>query len=214
MHAMARLAAHLRTLLFGLFTGAVAAAGAIVAFIAFVHPTRGRQLPDPPALIERVREVARLESLDVAVYKKVAFQPDPQPADSLLGQMATWALYTADPPEGRAIVFADAHLGLDVSKLEAGSIVVSGETVTLVLPPVTTSVEIRPGETEVVRSNLDSAGTASLLEKARWEIKADVEHDAALRAKARASAERALRALFLAAGFSRVEFTDRALPAA
>lgn len=202
---------HLRTLAFGLAAGGIASVAAVIALVALIHPARRAPLPDPPALIERIREVARLESLDVAVYKKVAFQPDPTPADSLIGEVARWATYSINPPEGKAIVFADAHLGLDLSRLDADSIRVSGDTVTMALPPLTTSIEIRPGETEVVRSNLDSANTAALLDKARFEIKADVERDAALHAKAEAAAERAIRALFLAAGFHRVDFVG-ALP--
>lgn len=211
---MKSLFAHLRTLLVGLVAGGVVSlAGAVLAFALLWPRHAPRQLPDPPSLVERVREVARLETLDVAVYKKVTFAPDPKPADSLFGEVATWATYTVNPPEGKAIVFADAHLALDVSKIDASSIRVHDEVVEMVLPPFTTSVEIRPGETEVVRSNLDSAKTSQLLDKAKWEIQADVDRDASLKARARASAERSIRALFVSAGFKDVKFVD-ALPTA
>ena len=214
---MASLIAHARTLFVGLIVGAVVSLGGAVMIAALLWPRHAaRQLPDPPSLVERVRDVARLESLDVAVYKKVAFAPDPKPADSIVGEMANWAVYSMNPPEGKAIVFADAHIGLDVSKIDASSLRVHDEIVEMVLPPFTTTVEVRPGETEVVRSNLDSANTSQLLDKAKWEIQADVDHDAALKARARASAENSLRALFLTAGFRDVKFVESlpAIPAA
>jgi hypothetical protein len=69
-------------------------------------------------------------------------------------------------------------------------------------------VELRPGETEVIGSNLDSAETARLLELAKVAFERELQADRALQAKARAAAEQALTALLLQVGVERVEFVD------
>lgn len=211
---MRSLVAHLRTLALGLAFGGVLSAGAILLLLAVFHARPAPLPPDPPSLVERVREVARLETLDVSVYKRVAFAPDPPASRSLAGDVATWATWTIDPPEGRAIVFADVHLGLDASKIDARALAANDDEVVMTLPPIVATVELRPAETEVVRSNLDTTQTGLLLDKAKWEIQRDVAGDGALKARARASAERALRALFLSAGYDRVRFVEPLAPAA
>lgn len=168
-------------------------------------------LPDPPAVASRIREVARLEVLDVALYKKVTFSPEPAEADSLWGEVAGWLRHTFRTPRGKAIVFADAHLGLDLARLDAGAVRVAGREVSVVLPPVRATIELRPGETEVIGSNLDSAETARLLELARHAFQREVDADRALRERARASAERQIRALLTTLGFEAVHFVE-ALP--
>ena len=150
---------------------------------------RAPERPDPPAVVVRIREVARLETLDVALYKKVSFSPEPAAADSLWGDVAGWLRHAFRTPRGKAIVFADAHLGLDRA-----------------------TVELRPGETEIIGSNLDSAETARLLELARDAFQREVEADRGLRERARTSAERQIRALLQTLGFSGVHFVD-VLPA-
>src|SRR5512141_586920 len=85
-------------------------------------PARAAALPDPPAVVMRIREVARLEALDVALYKKVTFAPEPTPAGSLWGDVAGWLRQTFRTPQGKAIVFADAHLALDLGGLDARSV--------------------------------------------------------------------------------------------
>jgi hypothetical protein len=174
---------------------------------------REKALPDPPSVAIRVREVARLEALDVALYKKVTFSPDPSAADSFWGDVGGWVRHTFAKPHGKAIVFAEAHLGLDLEKLGPGGVEVVGRKVYLVLPPIRSTVELRPGETEIVGSNLDSAETARLLELAKVAFERETEADPGLRARARASAERAIRALLSGLGFEEVHFVD-ALPAA
>ncbi len=164
--------------------------------------------PDPSAVATRVREVARLEALDVALYRKVTFSPEPVEADTAWGDVAGWLRHTFRTPRGKAIVFADAHLALDLSRLDASSVRVTGRAVELALPPVRATVVLRPGETEVIGSNLDSAETARLLELARAAFERDVNADAALRARARGSAERALRGLLLTLGFAEVRFVE------
>src|SRR5437764_837175 len=73
----------------------------------FTH--REEKLPDPPALVLKVREVARLETLDVSLYKKIDFSPDPQPTGSTWADVVQWASYSLRPPRGRAIICAGAH---------------------------------------------------------------------------------------------------------
>jgi hypothetical protein len=170
----------------------------------FTH--RPQELPDPPALIVKIREVARLETLDVSLYKKIDFSPDPQPTGSTWGDVVQWASYSLRPPRGRAIVFAEAHLGVDLRKLQAGSLRVAGRKVEVVLPATEVQVELRPAETEIIGSNLDSKQTSELFERARTAFTREVEGDAKLGAQARASAEQSLRSLFVGLGFTEVEF--------
>jgi hypothetical protein len=168
--------------------------------------------PDPPAVAMRIREVARLETLDVTLYKKVTFAPEPTEAASVWGDVAGWLRHTFNAPRGKAIVFADAHLGLDLAGLGASSVRVRGREVWVVLPPLRATIELRPGETEVIGSNLDSAETARLLELAKAAFEREVGADRALQARARASAERQIRALLATLGFAEAHFVD-ALPA-
>jgi len=155
--------------------------------------------------------VARLETLEVSLYKKVSYAPEPLAAGSLWGDLAAWARHTLRPPQGRAIVFAEAHLSVDVSRLGPGALRTRGREAWLVLPPLQVRVELRPGETEVIGSNLDSAETAQLLELARTAFQRQVEGDRPLRERALRQAQRALAALLLGLGFARVHFVE-ALP--
>ncbi len=164
--------------------------------------------PDPASVVLRIREVARLETLDVAVHKKIHFAPDPKPQDSLLGDILSWARHTLRPPRGRAIVFAEVHLALDLERLSENSLRIQGDEVWMVLPPIESRVEIKPDETEIIDSNLDSAQTSELLGLAARAIEKDVAADAALHARARRSAERAIRGLLMSLGFARVSFVE------
>jgi hypothetical protein len=199
----------LRSFVLALALGLGAGAGAILASRAF--PAR-RPLPDPPSVVVQVREVAELETLHVSLYKKITFAPDPTQADSVWGDLAGWLRYTFREPRGKAIVFADAHLGLDLSRLDAESLQVRGRAVEVRLPPLKVEVLLKPGDTEVIGSNLDTAQTARLFELARLAFEREVAADAALRKRAQASAERAIRGLLLSAGFEEVRFTDGAAP--
>jgi hypothetical protein len=171
-----------------------------------------RHLPDGPTLVEKIREVARLETLDVRTYKKLTYEVDPPASQSFIGAVATWATWTADPSVGRAIVFADVHIGLDLSRIDESTLRVEGDVVTVVLPPLQTTVELRPGETEVVASNLDSQQTAELLDRGKWAIQRDVDADPALANRARESAKTSLRNLLLATGFREVVFVEELAP--
>ena len=167
--------------------------------------------PELPTVVERMREVARLEALEVNVYKKVSYDPEPVASGNVWRDVFAWAKAALAPSHGRAIVFGTVRVGLDLSRLTEQSLGVQGGRVDVVLPPLQTHAEVRPAETEVIRSNLDSAETGQLLELARAAFEQDARNDAALQARARSSAERALRGLLLSLGFREVRFVA-ALP--
>jgi hypothetical protein len=194
----------LSTALLGLAIGA----GAVLAW-RLVAPSRAAP-PDPPAVVEKIRQVARLEALEVSLYKKVSFAPEPQPAGSIWGDLAGWIRESVARPQGRAIVFAVARVGLDVSRLGPERVALRGRSCAIALPPLEVRVELLPGETEVIGSNLDSAQTARLLELAKRAFEREVQADRALQARARAAAEQALTALLLQVGVDRVEFVEPA----
>jgi hypothetical protein len=198
----------MRRLLALLVLGLAVGLGLGLAFRAF---RRAPELPDPPAVATQIREIARLETLEVTLYKKITFAPGPSPADSVWGDLAGWMRHTFAAPRGKAIVFAIARLGLDLSRLDASSVQVRDREAYVVLPPLRTTVELKPEDTEVVGSNLDSAETARLFDLAKAAFVREVAADALLHAKARASAERQVRALLLTLGFRAVHFVD-ALP--
>ena len=189
-------------------------AAALGAGAVWHFAQREKPLPDAPALVVKVRQVARLQSLDVSLYKKVAFAPDPRETGSIWSDLAQWASYSLRPPRGRAIVFAEAHLALDLTKLDASALRVTGRRVEVVLPPVQVQVELKPAETEIIGSNLDSKETAQLFELARIGFEREVAADEKIKAQARASAEQSLRALFVGLGFTEVEFVKQLPPLA
>jgi hypothetical protein len=173
---------------------------------------RDSKPPDSPAVVLRIREVARLETLDLSVYKKIDFSPGPTSAGSFWGDVAGWLRHTLATPRGRAIVFADAHLGLDLERLGPDKLRVSGREAWLVLPPIGVRVELKPGETEVIGSNLGTVETAQLFELARSAFERELGADVRLRDQARGAAERAIRGLLLDLGFRDIHFVER-LPA-
>ena len=198
----------MRRLLALLALGLAVGVGLGLALRAF---RRAPELPDPPAVATQIREIARLETLEVALYKKITFTPEPEEAGSLWGDVGGWIRHTLHAPRGKAIVFATARLGLDLSKLDGSSVRVQEREVFVVLPPLRAVVELRPDETEIIGSNLDSAETARLFELAKVAFEREVEADRGLRERARASAERQVRALLVTLGFAAVHFVD-ALP--
>lgn len=187
----------------------------VVALLALLAFGAGRRLqrPDPlvdtPAVLTQMREVARLETLDVFTYRKVSYEPEVAPSTSLAGDVIAWAKHSVAPRRGRAIVFATVHVGLDLSRLGPDDVRIVGEAIEVVLPPPVVTVELLPAETEVISSNLDSAQTAALLQKGRAALEQDVRSDAALRQRARASSERALKALLATLGFRDIRFVER-----
>ena len=187
------------------------AAGAVGMWLA--QRPREPALPDGPTVVQQMREVARLETLEVSLYKKVDFTPDPPPPGSIWRDVLTWGKYTLNQPRGKVLVFADAQLGYDFGRFDARSLHVEGTRVDVKLPPLKVQVQLKPAETEVIGSNLDTAETAMLLELARGAFEREVCADPRLRERARESAERALRGLLLQLGYREVRFVD-SLPAA
>src|SRR5512145_2252433 len=190
----------LKLILFGLAIGVGAAL--VISFVMRRPPP----VPDPPAVVEQVKDVARLETLEVTLYKKVSFDPAPQPAGSTLGDLGGWLRFTFNAPRGKAIVFAKAHLGIDASALDASRVRLEGRVATIALPPVRAQIELMPSETEIIGSNLDSAQTARLFDLAKQAFEKEVSADQKLQERARTSAERSIRALLLTAGFTDVKF--------
>jgi hypothetical protein len=164
--------------------------------------------PDTASVITKMREVARLETLDVTLYKKIAFAPEPEVSGDFWRDVLAWARFSLGAPRGKAIVFADAHLGLDLGKLGPDRLLVRGRSVWVSLPPVRATIELKPGETEIIESTLDAAQTAKLFELAREAFQRQIEADDVLRARARAGAERAVRSLLLELGFTDVSFVE------
>lgn len=187
--------------------GLAIGAGAVLAWR--ILAPGGPPPPDAPAVVEKVRQVARLEALQVSLYRKIAFAPEPVEAGSVWGDLAGWLRHAVARPQGKAIVFAEARLGLDVGKLQPGDVVVEGRRARIALPPVEVVVELKPGETEVIGSNLDSAETARLLELAKAAFHREVLADPRLQGRARLAAEQALSALLLRVGLEEVEFVER-----
>ena len=109
-------------------------------------------------------------------------------------------------------MFAVAHLGLDLRKLDADSLRVNGRRVEVVLPRVQTQVELRPAEVEIIGSNLNSGQTAQLFERARNAFEAEVVADKLLQERARESARQSLRSLCVGLGFSEVAFVEKLSP--
>jgi hypothetical protein len=173
-----------------------------------VHRPSTPPSPPTPLVIERMREVARLETLDIEVYKKVAYAPEPMPTGALWSDVLAWARQALLPSRGKAIVFGTVHLGLDLSKLDGHHLRVTGQRVEVVLPPLQARAELKPGETEVIASNLDSRQTAQLLQLAREAFEAEALASPELRQKALGSAQRALTGLLLSLGFREVVFVD------
>src|SRR5579863_5609153 len=75
---------------------------------------RGPALPDAPAVATRVRDLLRLTTLEVNLYKKIDFAPDPAATDTVWKGLIEWARFALRPPHGRAIVFARVTLGYDL----------------------------------------------------------------------------------------------------
>ncbi|HCF62383.1 MAG TPA: DUF4230 domain-containing protein [Myxococcales bacterium] len=183
-------------------------AGAAIA-LAVVFKLESRPPPpDGPSVVSRIREVARLETLEVSLYKKLHFAPDPLPTGSLWGDVLSWMRYKVSSPQARAIVFAKAHLGLDLERLGPDRLQTVGRRAFVVLPPLRVQVELQPGETEIIGSTLDSVETARLFELAREAFEREVEADEKLRSRARSSAERAIRELLTNLGFVEVHFVE------
>ena len=189
-----------------------AALGAALA-LTWQRHEQVKQAPGSASIISQVQEVARLQTLEITLHKKISLDPGPELGETVWQDVWHWAQQALRPAHGKVIVFAVARLGLDMSHLGAGSLRVDGRSVFMVLPPMQVQVELLPGETEVIGSNLDSGQTAQLFESARQAFAREVQADRKLQGQARQAAERALTGLLFTLGFERVQFVE-ALPGA
>ena len=142
---------------------------------------------------------------EASIWPAEPFAPDPTPQPSAWADVLQWVRYTVRPPQGRAIVFARAHLSYDLTRLDPSGVKIQGDRIALQLPPLQCQVELLPAETEVVSSNLDSAQTAGLLERARGAFEKEVLADPAMRARAERGAQGALQVLLSRLGFREVQ---------
>jgi hypothetical protein len=163
---------------------------------------------EPPAVVDRIRDVQRLEVLEVTVHQKLTFAPDPKPQPTLLAGVLAYARESVAPRRGRAIVFAEARFFVDLRRLKSDQVVVNGDEVTLTLPEPEVETSLLPAETEVIASNLDSAETAQLLDDAQRRLQGTVAADAKLRQRAREAAARTMTGLLKGFGFRRVSFAQ------
>lgn len=194
----------IRTVISLCFTVGVVAAGAWF----FQHSVRAFSHPEPGALVEQVKEVARLQTLEVRLATAVEHVPDPKLAPTFTGQVLSWAAYNLRAKKGRALVSGVARVSLDLSELDASAFHFDNDRVILVMPPMTTSVDIDLDRTEIVASNLNSSDTAELFEKGRRSLTMQVERNETLQQQARTAAQNALQKLLLSAGFREVVFVD------
>jgi Protein of unknown function (DUF4230) len=167
---------------------------------------RGPSVPDSPAVATRVRDVLRLTTLDVTLYKKISFAPDPVPSGTVWQALYQWARFTVHAPHGRAIVFARVELSYELPADPAAWLSVDRDRARVALPAPHAHVELLPAETEVIDSNLDSAQTAQLLELARVAFQRAAEADPDLRQRADRGARQAIEALLRQLGFHAVDF--------
>ncbi|HAZ14475.1 MAG: hypothetical protein A2X86_00260 [Bdellovibrionales bacterium GWA2_49_15] len=166
------------------------------------------RVPESATVLMQIREVARLETLEVSLYKKITFTPDPPMPGTLWDDVNNWVRFSLRAPKGKAIVFAIARLGIDLEKLGVESVAIQGRVAFVVLPPIKVSIEIKPGEVEIIGSNLDSQETAQLFELAKTAFEREAGTDAQLAERARKASERAIRGLLLTLGFTDVRFVD------
>lgn len=163
-----------------------------------------RQATVYPSVIEKVREVAVLESLSVRVHKRIEFAPDPRRATSLVGELAEWVRHSLKKPRGRAIVFGEARFVFDLRHLDVDSARAEDGEVWLVLPKPEVVLVLDPDSTEIIDSNLNSEQTAALFALAKTELENDLRQDLITNQRATRSAELAIADLLRRAGFRAV----------
>ena len=183
---------------------------AVVVLVAGGYLLGSRRLASPPSptVIERLRAVSRLQVLDVSVTRKVTLLPEPVDQRTMTAAVVQWARFAVSPPAGTALVAAEAHFAIDLSRLKDDAVLVREGRVEISLPEAEVAVELTPAQTEVLVSNLDSQQTTALLAKAQTEFAQSLANDPRLKEKARVAAEHALGALVLALGFKEVRFNQ------
>lgn len=158
--------------------------------------------PDAATVVDRLREVSRLEVLDARLTKHVRWQPDPPPSRSLTGDVLEWARSTVFPRRADAMVVGDAHCFVDLRRLTTRDVRRVGDSFEVVLPPVQVAVELLPDETRFLTSSLDAAELSDFLTFARGRLQADAERDTSLSEQAARSAEAQVRTLLQTLGVS------------
>lgn len=162
--------------------------------------------PDGRAVVEKIRDVARLETLEVHVYRKVSFEQEAAKEESTWKDLANWLKTQVHPVRGRAIVFGVAHVQLDVDKLQVH---LRDRTIYVVLPPTRTHVELKPQETEIMSNeHLGPEQTSQMLALAKAEMEREVAADKRLQERAVTGAQRAIRAVLADAGLVDVRFVS------
>src|SRR2546428_13041647 len=86
---------------------------------------REARLPDAPALVLKIREVARLETLDVSLYKKIDFSPDPRARPTTWPWLAMWSSNLERTQRGRPSVIPSTHSWLTQSQHSSYSLSVN-----------------------------------------------------------------------------------------
>src|SRR5438477_4546211 len=84
-----------------------------VGFAAALLRVERLAASESPTVVERIREVQRLEVLEVTVYKKITFAPDAKEQATLLANVWQYARETVAPRRGKAIVSAQARFFVD-----------------------------------------------------------------------------------------------------
>ncbi|MBI2519256.1 MAG: DUF4230 domain-containing protein [Bdellovibrio sp.] len=180
--------------------------GGLMAYLLMTRTVP--RIPESSVVLMQIREVARLETLEVSLYKKITFTPDPPASGSLWDDVNNWVRFTLRSPKGKAIVFAKARLGIDLEKLDMNNVGIHGHVAFVVLPRIKVTIELNPSETEIIGSNLDSNETAQLFELAKNAFEREASADVQLIERARKASERAIKALLLTLGFTDVHFVD------
>jgi hypothetical protein len=177
-------------------------------------PTSAHAASPSPIYIDALRDAAKLEGLEVEMHQLVTFEPDP-PVPQTFGQtLAAWAKDIVDHEKGQALVFATARYMVDLGRLDDSSVEVRDRTVFVRLPPVAVTIDLKPEETVVLRSNLSPGGETALLASAKLKLESEARSNARLTARAQVSAERAIRDLILRLGYFAVNFGPPHVPSA
>lgn len=183
-------------------------------WISFVRPER--EQPDQAAVLRQVRQVARLTLLEVNLYRKIVFQPDPPAPDGMLHALWLFAANHLRTQSGKVIVFAQGSVGIDVSQLAIDGLHLSEDgSAEVALPPLWYELRILPGETEVIASNLTSEQTAALLAEAEKVMLHQLQTDTHLQQKANQAAQQWFSSWLARMGYTQVRFvaTSSSAPA-
>ena len=185
---------------------------ALSALLLLAWRARTPEVPPTPIYIDTVRDALKLETLEVELHQRIAFEPDVKAGDTLASQLTAWAKDQLAHEQGEAIVFGVARYHFNLARLTEKDLRVEEGVVKVNLPEVLVTVELKPDEMLLVRSSLAPGGEAQLLAKGKRQLEAAAEKNVALVERARRNAENALSAMFSRAGYSKVQVTPLELP--